>query len=57
MPRPPADDRYRHMGSEEWQRDVERRRRCNHDWKVTADFGRLQNVTCRKCGHRKVRGY
>ena len=53
----PRDKDYARMGSAEWLADVERRKRCTHDWRVTADFGRLQNVTCRKCGHRRVRGY
>ena len=54
----PRDDAYLRMTSEEWQRDVARRRACRHSWKVTARFGKgLENVTCRKCGHRKVRGY
>ena len=54
----PKDRDYSKMGSEQWQRDVDRRRRCQHKWKVTATFGGgLENVTCIKCGHRRVRGY
>lgn len=53
----PADRDYRTMGSDEWQADVARRKACNHDWKVTARFARgLRNVTCLKCGHRRVLG-